>query len=230
MNTPPLHRTLDHAVLKPQLTRDEIDAALRLGLEHRVRTVCVHPCDVPRARELCAGSETDVCAVVDFPHGCSLDAAKAAEARACIEAGAAEVDMVANYGWIRSGLWDRVEAQIRLVAELARTHGALLKVIFETAELDDLQQVRRATVAAADAGADFVKTSTGFANGGASVEAVGAMLDAAGGRVAVKASGGIRTREQAMRYLQMGCSRLGVGYSTTPVLLEGAPADSEEAY
>lgn len=215
----PIHRTLDHAVLKPEMTQAEAEAQIRLGLEYAVRTVCVRPCDLALAQRLCAGTTTDVCVVLGFPHGCGLSAAKAAEARLYREAGVAEVDMVANYGWIRSGAWDAVEADIRAVHEVLAPAGIPLKVIFETAFLSD-EQIRQATELCATIGVAFVKTSTGFNGGGATEEAVRAMLETARGRVQVKPSGGIRTREQAQHFLEMGATRLGVGSATTPVLCD----------
>lgn len=217
MNETPLNRYLDHAVLKPQMTRGEAQDAIRLGLAYNVRCICVRPSDLESAVALCEGSDSAVGATLAFPHGAQLTASKADEARRYVAMGADEIDMVANYGLIRSGQWRPVEADIRAVAEIAGPAGVVLKVILETAELD-LDQIARATEIAVAARADFVKTSTGFAGGGATEEAVAAMLKAAAGRIGVKASGGIRTRQQARRFIEMGCTRLGVGFATTPIL------------
>lgn len=226
-----IHRTLDHAVLKPEMTRAEAVDAIRLGLQYQVRTVCVRPCDIALAQELCAGTETGVCVVLGFPHGCGLPAAKAAEARLYLEAGVDEVDMVANYGRIRSGAWDEVEADIRAVHEVLKPAEIPLKVIFETAFLSP-EEIRQTTELCVRIGVDFVKTSTGFNGSGASTEAVSVMLDAAGGKVQVKPSGGIRNRETAEQFLQMGATRLGVGCSSTPVICDGSDdvASGDSAY
>lgn len=219
-------RYLDHAILKPEMTRQEAIEAIKYGIEHKVRTVCVRPCDIEPAVELCRGTETDPCCVLSFPHGCAPTQVKAFEASTYIGLGVKEIDMVANYGFIRSGMWKEVEKDIRAVADQTRKAGILLKVILETCTLSR-EEIMRATEIAAEAGADFVKTSTGFHSKGATVEAVSAMIEAAKGRIKVKASGGIRDLETARRFIEMGCARLGVGYSTTPILLKGEGQSTE---
>ncbi len=219
MTTEPICRYIDHAVLKPETTRDEARQQIRLGVEYNVRTVCVRPADIPLAKELVAGSNTKVSCVLAFPHGDILSASKADEAKRYVELGVAEIDMVVNYGFIRSGLWEAVEDDIRAVTQIAKPAGVLVKTIFETCALN-LEQIARATELAIAAQADFVKTSTGFGSGGATVEAVQAMLSAAAGRIGVKASGGIRDRKTAEMYLAMGVTRLGVGATTTPALCD----------
>ena len=158
--------------------------------------------------------------MLDFPHGCGDSRGKAelAQRYACL--GAREIDMVMNYGLARGGEWALVEEDIRGVAEAAHRHGVLVKVILETCELTDAQ-IRRATEASVAAGADFVKTSTGFASGGATPEAVRAMLEAAAGRILVKASGGIRDYQTARMYVDMGAQRLGVGYAAAEAICAG---------
>ncbi len=217
MSKLPINRYLDHAVLKPELSRKETVDAIQLGIDYRVRTVCVRPCDIEVAAEMCAGTETDVSCVLSFPHGCNPTELKAQEAELYIRKGTKEIDMVANYGWIRSGMFDEVEKDIRAVVEVVKTKGVLLKVIFETGMLE-LDQVAEATEAAVRAGADFVKTSTGFNGGGATEEAVKTMIETAKGRIKVKASGGIRSPEQANAFISLGCERLGNGFSSTPVI------------
>lgn len=224
-----LNRYLDHAVLKAEMTCNEAAEAIALGLRYNVRCICVRPTDLATALAMCDGTDTSVGATLGFPQGVNLSASKADEARRYVDLGVDEVDMVAHYGLIRSGRWDQVLADIRAVTEIARPADVVLKVILETSELMR-EQIVRATETAVAAEADFVKTSTGFASGGATEEAVAAMLETAAGRIGVKASGGIRTREAALRYVEMGCRRLGVGFSTTPVLCDasdaGAPGDS----
>ncbi len=228
-NRLPMARYLDHAVLKPEMTREEAKQAIELGIAHKVRTVCVRPCDISLAAALSAGTQTEVCCVLAFPHGCQTPAAKAGEAREAIAAGTREIDMVANYGFIRSGMRREVLEDIQAVVAVAKPAGIPVKVILETCTLS-AEQIRMATEAAIEAGADFVKTSTGFHTGGATVEAVQVMIDTAKGRIQVKASGGIRNREDAERFLDMGCTRLGVGYGTTPVLCAGEAEDAAGTY
>ncbi len=225
----PMARYLDHAVLKPEMSRDEATEAIKLGIAHKVKTVCVRPCDVALAARLCEGTETEVSCVLAFPHGCTTPAVKAFEAGEAIRAGTREIDMVANYGFIRSGFRDQVLEDIRSVVDAAKPAGVLVKVILETCTLT-ADQIRMATEAAVEAGADFVKTSTGFHQGGATVEAVTTMLDAAAGRIKVKASGGIRTLADANRFLDLGCERLGVGYGTTPALCGPDEGDPDTGY
>ncbi|NLO38461.1 MAG: deoxyribose-phosphate aldolase, partial [Ruminiclostridium sp.] len=147
-----------------------------------------------------------------------------------IQKGAHEIDMVANYGYIRSKLWDEVEKDIRAVSEVTRNAGILLKVILETSQLT-VDEITQATECAIRAEADFVKTSTGFYGAGATPEAVEAMVKAARGRIQVKASGGIRNAEQAKLFLDLGASRLGNGYSSTPVICgEESPTGSSTEY
>ncbi len=224
------NRYLDHAVLKPEMTQEESRLAIQLGIDYKVKTVCVRPCDIDMAAAMCQGTETEVSCVLSFPHGTSPSQIKAAEAQLYIQKGAHEIDMVANYGYIRSKLWDEVEKDIRAVSEVTRNAGILLKVILETSQLT-VDEITQATECAIRAEADFVKTSTGFYGAGATPEAVEAMVKAARGRIQVKASGGIRNAEQAKLFLDLGASRLGNGYSSTPVICgEESPTGSSTEY
>ena len=216
-----INRYLDHAILKPEMTRAETIEAIELGIKYAVKTVCVRPCDLTLAVDMCRGTETGVSCVVAFPHGCTSSAVKAAEAREQIKAGTAEIDMVANYGFIRSGMWDEVTADIKAVTDVARPAGVLVKVIFETCYLT-MDEIKRTTECAIRAQADFVKTSTGFAGDGATEEGVRAMLDAAGGRIKVKPSGGIRDYERAAFFINLGASRIGNGFTSTQAICEGS--------
>lgn len=213
-------RYIDHAVLKPEMTQEEAKKAILDGIDYSVRTVCVRPCDIELALELCKGSQTEVSCVLAFPHGCVPSEVKAFEASQYVDKGVHEIDMVANYGYIKSGLWDLVLSDIKAVADITKKSGVLLKVIFETCTLS-VEGIKKATEICVEAGADYVKTSTGFHNNGATEEAVKAMLDAAKGRIKVKASGGIRDIDMAKHYIELGCERLGVGFSTTPILVKG---------
>ncbi len=214
---PELCRFLDHAVLGPELTVAEAAAGIELGPKFNVRTVCVRPMDIALARTICRGSQTQVGTVLAFPHGTALGASKADEARRYLDLGADEIDMVANYSLIRSERWDLVEADVRAVRELTGPAGRVLKVILETAALS-AGQIARATQLCAGVGAQFVKTSTGFGPGGATEQAVSVMVRAAEGKIQVKASGGIRDAASARRFLELGATRLGVGFKTTPLL------------
>jgi deoxyribose-phosphate aldolase len=214
---------IDQSVLKPEFTRDEIRKYIQEGIEYGCKTVCINPSSIPIARELCKGTKTGLCVVCDFPFGLSSTASKILQIEEiCKDRDIEDLDIVANYGWIRSGMWKEVEDQIRAVSGVCHTYGALIKVIFETDALT-LEQVAKATDVACIAGADFVKTSTGFytggTNNGAAIEVVRAMIDAAKGRAKVKGSGGIRDQEQFFRLIDMGIDRMGIGYKSTPVVL-----------
>lgn len=222
-----ISRYLDAAVLKPNMTRQEAREAIELGVRYDVKTVCVRPCDIELAQEICKGSDTAVSCVLDFPHGAGGADAKAALAELYAGKGVYEIDMVMNYGYARGGCWDVVQQEIEGVVKAAHAHGVPVKVIFETSELTP-ETIEKGVKVCIAAGADFVKTSTGFSSQGATVEAVETMLRAAEGRIKVKASGGIRNYETAKKYVDMGCERLGVGYSSTQAICDGG--ESNENY
>jgi deoxyribose-phosphate aldolase len=210
--------TIDHAVLKPDLTDVDVRAAARMCRERRVCALCVRPSDVALAAQELAGSSTKVCAVIGFPHGANRSATKALEARLALQDGATELDMVMNIGRFLSGDAAAVEADIAMVVAEAHPQGVLVKVILETCLLTDCQ-IADACRIAQRAGADFVKTSTGFSTGGATPEAVAIMLATVGDTMQVKASGGIRDWAGAVAYLEQGCTRLGIG--ATETVLDG---------
>ena len=203
---------IDHAILKPELTRAEVDAALDDAAANHVFSVCVRPSDIAHAVERLEGTGVLVGTVIGFPHGTTSTAAKAAESRQAIADGAAELDMVVNIGWLRSGMTDEVEADVRGVVEAAG--DTLVKVILETAYLDDDQIVAGST-AAERAGAAFVKTSTGFAGGGATLPHLRLMRDAVSDSVQVKASGGVRGLDTVLEMLDLGVTRFGTSASGT---------------
>jgi deoxyribose-phosphate aldolase len=217
MNDEPISRTLDAALLKPAMTRSEILEGLDLCLRFNTRTACVRPCDIALAREHLKGSRVGVCAVLGFPHGDQLAASKADEARRYVDLGVDEIDMVANYGYALSGLWEDVQADIAAVTAITVPANIPLKVIFETSQLD-LDTIRRLVEVCIAAQAQFVKTSTGFTGEGASEEAVRLMIETAAGRIRVKPSGGIRDQATARHYLGLGAHRLGVGYTSVPAI------------
>jgi deoxyribose-phosphate aldolase len=226
---PSISRYLDAAILKAEFTESELVEGLKACIALDTYSVCVRPCDIPLAQQYCEGTSTAVCVVLGFPHGDQLPASKADEARRYIESGVDEIDMVANYGWIRSGKWVDVEADVAGVAEQTRAAGIPLKVIFETAHLDT-EQIRQMVELCIRAGADFVKTSTGFNGEGAKAEDVQTMLDTAAGRIKVKPSGGIRDRADAQRFIDMGAHRLGVGWTSCQAICEGSAAQSNSGY
>ena len=204
--------TIDHAILKPELTLDEVDAQLDLAAEHHLFSVCVRPGDVPHVVARLEGTGVATGTVIGFPHGTTSTAAKVAEARQALADGAVELDMVLNIGRLRSGRLDDVEADIRAVVEAADGH--VVKVILETAYLDD-EQVVAGSQAAERAEADFVKTSTGFAGGGATVEHLRLMRGAVGDAVQVKASGGVRGLDTLLEMRELGVTRFGTSASAT---------------
>jgi len=214
---------IDHSVLKPEFTQDEIKKHISEGVRYGCRTVCINPSSIPLAKELCRGTATQVCVVCDFPFGLSSTESKVAQAEAiCKQGDIFELDIVANYGWIRSGLWSAVTEELRQVAKVCHTYGTALKTIFETDALT-LDEVKQATECAIDAGSDFVKTSTGFFTGGnhdgATVEVVSTMLETARGRCKVKGAGGIRTQERFFELIDLGIDRMGIGYTSTSKVL-----------
>jgi deoxyribose-phosphate aldolase len=203
---------IDHAILKPELTRSEVDAALDLAASQHVFSVCVRPSDVAHAVERLAGSGVAVGTVIGFPHGTTSTQAKVAEAAQAIRDGAVELDMVLNIGRLRSGLVDDVEADIRAVVEEAG--DTLVKVILETAYLDD-EQIVAGSKAAERAGARFVKTSTGFAGGGATLHHLRLMRGAVSPAVRVKASGGVRGLDTLLEMRAVGVDRFGTSATET---------------
>jgi deoxyribose-phosphate aldolase len=218
-------KVIDHAVLKPTFTDKDVVAHCRMCIERGVGSICVRPTDVALAAKETKGRGTTVACVIGFPHGSNRPEVKALEAELAIRDGAVEIDMVMNVGKFLSGDSAFVQRDIEAVVSVAKKHNALVKVILETCYLT-LEQVATACKIAEAAGADFVKTSTGFADGGATPEVIGVMLKTVGKTMGVKASGGVRSWETAVGYLNQGCKRLGVG--STEKVLDGVP-DSEKA-
>ena len=189
-----LNRMIDHTLLKANATRAQIEKLCDEALEYNFASVCVNTCWVPLAHEKLAGSEVNTCCVVGFPLGAMLTEAKAAETRLAVEAGADEVDMVINLGWLLDGEYDAVRDDIAAVAKAA--DGKCVKVIIEACLLTDEQKVKACELSV-EAGATFVKTSTGFSTGGATVADVALMRKTVGDRCLVKAAGGIHTADEA---------------------------------
>lgn len=199
---------IDHTLLKPEASRSDIKKLCDEAAQYGFASVCVNPSWVKKASEFLRGTNVPVCTVIGFPLGATLPDVKAFEARRAIFNGAREVDMVINIGALKSGDDCAVEDDIRAVVEAAHENGVLCKVIIETALLTDEEKVR-ACLASKNAGADFVKTSTGFAKGGATVRDVALMRRVVGSDLGVKASGGVKGIEDAKAMVEAGATRIG---------------------
>jgi deoxyribose-phosphate aldolase len=210
---------IDHTLLKPEATRDQIEQLCREAAQFCFASVCVNPVWVPLCAELLRGSGVKVCTVIGFPSGAHAPDVKGYETRRAVEQGAEEVDMVINIGALKSRDYALVEQDIRGVVQ-ASGRDTVVKVILETSLLSREEKVMGATLAKA-AGADFVKTSTGFAGGGATVEDVQLLRDVVGPEIGVKASGGIRSKEDAEAMVEAGANRLGASAGIKIVRGEG---------
>ncbi len=210
--------TIDHAVLKPTTTKPDVIEACRISHKYRVASVCVRPTDVRLAADSLKGSKVATSTVVGFPHGANRPEVKALETRLALEDGATEIDMVMNIGKFLSEEYDFVEKDIASVVAVAKERGALVKVILEVCYLTP-EGIERACRIAQAAGADYVKTSTGFGEHGATPEAVDIMMKTVGSNMGVKASGGVKSYDVAVGYLRQGCRRLGTS-STETILME----------
>lgn len=205
---PELAKVIDHSLLKPELTESEVQAGCELAKQYHVASVCVKPSDVSLAAKLLAGSDVAVGTVISFPHGNSTTAIKVAEARQAVADGATELDMVINIGALRSGKADYVRSEIRQIVEVAHAAKAIVKVIFENAYLTDEQKILACKLSE-EAGADFVKTSTGFAPTGATIADVILMRANVGPQVQVKAAHGVRTLDALLEMIDAGVTRSG---------------------
>jgi len=201
-------KAIDHSLLKPELDDAFVEAGCRLATDYDVASVCVQPRDVARAHELLAKSTVAVGTVIGFPHGSSRTETKVFESRLALRDGARELDMVIDVGALISGRDAYVQEQIAEIVEVAHADGALVKVILENAYLTDDQKVRGCRMVEA-AGADFVKTSTGFAPTGATIEDLKLMRRSVSQRVGVKAAHGIRTLDALIEVLEIGVTRVG---------------------
>ena len=211
-----LAKTIDHSLLRPELTEDDVIAGCELARQYHVASVCVKPCHVRLAAGLLAGSDVAVGTVVGFPHGSSTTATKVAEAKEALVNGAVELDMVINIGELRSGHADTVREDIRAVVEAA-AGKAIVKVILENAYLTDEQKVLGCKLAE-EAGAHFVKTSTGFAPTGATLPDLKLMRASVGPQVQVKAAHGVRTLDAILEVIDAGTTR--VGATATAAILD----------
>ena len=215
---PALAALIDHAVLKPTQTERDVVDACTLARAERIASVCVKPFYVPVTARLLKDSGVATSTVVGFPHGGQAPEVKVATASNALRDGATELDMVINIGALIDKDYPTVEREVASVVGLAHANEALVKVILETGYLDDAQKAIAAQIAAAG-GADYVKTSTGFGPEGATVEDVRLLRQVVGDKLGVKASGGIRTLDEALALLEAGASRLGTS-STREILAE----------
>jgi deoxyribose-phosphate aldolase len=216
-------RMIDHTLLKPETTKEQIEKLCNEAKEYNFASVCVNPTWVKYASELLQGTEVKVCTVIGFPLGANTPETKAFETKNAIENGAEEVDMVINIGALKSGNYDLVEEDIRAVVEAAKGK-ALTKVIIETSLLTEEEKVKACELAV-KAGADYVKTSTGFSTGGATVEDVALMRKTVGPDIGVKASGGVRSADDAEKMIEAGATRIGA--SSGVKIVQGLTSDAD---
>ncbi len=199
---------IDHTLLKPEATRHDVTRLCQEAFVHQFASVCVNPVFVPLVKGLLSGSKVKNCTVIGFPLGANLNGAKAGEARLALAGGAEELDMVIHVGALKAGDSEVVANDIRGVVQVAHAGRAICKVIIETSLLTE-EEKERACRIARDAGADFVKTSTGFSSGGATIADVALMRRVVGPSMGVKASGGVRTLEDLLKMVEAGATRIG---------------------
>ena len=213
---------IDHTLLKADATRDQIEKLCAEAKKYVFASVCVNPTWVKYSAELLAGTEVKVCTVIGFPLGASTSAVKAFETKDAIASGATEIDMVINIGALKNGEYDVVRDDIKAVVDAA--NGTLVKVIIETCLLTDEEKVKACELSV-EAGADFVKTSTGFSTGGATAEDIALMRKTVGPDLGVKASGGVRNLEDMKKMIENGATRIGA--SSGVAIMEGLTAQSD---
>ena len=211
-------KMLDHSTLQPFLTEEDIRKGCELALKFDCASVCARPCDVPILAEMLKGSDVKVCTVIGFPHGSHETAIKAAEAALALDEGCVELDMVLNIGKMIRGDYDYVKSEIRQIADLAHSRGAIVKVILETCDLTDEQKVKACQLSE-EAGADFMKTSTGYGSKGCTIEDLKLMRASVSPAVRVKGSGGIRDLDTVLSARAVGASRCGVS-ATEKIMAE----------
>jgi deoxyribose-phosphate aldolase len=201
-------KRIDHSLLGPALSVAELEEGCRLAARYCVASVCIKPFAVPLAARILSGSGVFVGTTVGFPHGAHATSVKVFEARQAVADGATELDMVINIGQAISGEWDAVTSDIVAVTKAAHDAGAIVKVIFENCFLSDEQKVRLCQICG-EVGADYVKTSTGYGTGGATLEDLRLMRRAAPPQVRLKAAGGVRTLDSMIEVAELGCDRIG---------------------
>ena len=219
MNRNEIAKLLDHSVLQPYLTDDDIRRGCDIALKYNTATVCARPSDIPLVSARLAGSSVLPCTVIGFPHGAHLTDVKVYESKKALDDGCRELDMVIAIGKLKSGETDYVRDEIRKIAETAHQGGALLKVILETCYLDR-EGIRLACRLSEEGGADFVKTSTGYGSAGAKAEDIALMRASVSAAVRVKASGGVRDLDTVLLMHENGADRCGV--SATEAIMQEA--------
>jgi deoxyribose-phosphate aldolase len=219
-----LAKVIDHSLLKPELTEEDVIAGCKLADRYHTATVCVKPCHVKLAAEVLKDADVLVSTVVGFPHGSNLTEVKVLEAEKAMDDGALELDMVLNIGQLRSGKIDYVRADVKAVCDTAHARGVKVKVIFENAYLTDEEKVAACKLCE-EAGADWVKTSTGFAPGGATLEDLRLMRANVSEKVQVKAAGGVRTLPAILEVIDAGVTRCGA--TATAKILDDFKAQQE---
>lgn len=222
MNNKDLAKMIDHTILKADATEKEVEKICREALEYNFASVCINPSMVEKAAGILKGSDVKVCTVIGFPLGATTSEVKAFETDDAIKKGATEVDMVINVGKLKDGDLNYVKKDIEAVVNAAKGR-ALTKVIIETCLLTDEEKVTACKLSK-EAGADFVKTSTGFSTGGATKEDIKLMRETVGPDLGVKASGGVRTREDAETMIENGATRIGA--SASIAICEGTVSNS----
>ena len=216
---------IDHSLLRPELTEEDVRKGCEIAKKYEVATVCCRPSEVVLVKHLLQDSDVKTTTVVGFPHGYNKTETKVFEAEQAIEDGAVELDMVINIGRLLDGDYDYVKNDIQAVVETAHRHSVTVKVIFENFYLSD-EQKKAACRLSEEAGADFVKTSTGFASGGATIEDLQLMRAEVSENVQVKAAGGVRDLEMALKVREIGCTRFGA--TRTETILEECYKRSEQ--
>jgi len=216
-------KMIDHTLLKADATKEQVKTLCEEAKQYSFASVCVNPTWVQYASELLAGTEVKVCTVIGFPLGATTSATKAFETTNAIENGATEVDMVINIGALKDKNYDLVKEDIKAVVDAAKGK-ALTKVIIETSLLND-EEKEKACVLAVEAGTDFVKTSTGFSTGGATVEDIALMRKTVGPDIGVKASGGVRSSEDTEKMIAAGATRIGA--SSGVAIVNGLTSNSD---
>ncbi|MED1468297.1 deoxyribose-phosphate aldolase [Bacillus salipaludis] len=222
MTTVKIAAMIDHTLLKPDATRQQIETLCQEAKEYKFFSVCVNPGWVKTCSDLLNGSDVKVCTVIGFPLGATTSETKAFETKNAIDHGADEVDMVINIGALKDHNDQLVESDIRAVVDAAEAR-ALTKVIIETSLLTQEEKIRACQLAV-QAGADFVKTSTGFSSGGATIEDIALMRQTVGPELGVKASGGVRSTEDALKMIEAGATRIGA--SSGVAILKGLTVTS----
>lgn len=211
-------KMLDHSLLQPKLTDAEMEQGCQVARAYDVATVCIKPYAVPLAQRILKGSDVGVCTVIGFPHGSHLTSIKVLEAQAAMNDGGTELDMVVNIGKVHSGDWAYVQRDIAEVVDAAHRGKAIVKVIFENSMIDRDHKIRLCQICG-EVGADFVKTATGYGDGGATDEDLQLMRQYSPARVQVKAAGGVRTFERILQVRKLGVTRVGATASQ-PILDE----------